>query len=177
MRVLVTGGTGFVGSHTVAALVAGGHEIRLLVRSPDRIAPTLRPLGITDRVDHMVSDVTDPRSVARGARKILPFAWAASKAHRVIPFRLPVEYEGDLVTGYGTRCDNSRAHRELGVQPRPLEETYRDTVLWLYRSGHLTARQAGATAQRSATTTEPPSGIARSTGDGTPTTTSAGQPR
>ncbi len=30
MRILVTGGTGFVGCHTVAALHRAGHELRLL---------------------------------------------------------------------------------------------------------------------------------------------------
>jgi dihydroflavonol-4-reductase len=34
MRVLVTGATGYVGSHAAAALVRAGHEVRLLVRSP-----------------------------------------------------------------------------------------------------------------------------------------------
>ncbi|MDQ1372771.1 MAG: hypothetical protein QOJ09_109, partial [Actinomycetota bacterium] len=64
MRVLVTGGTGFVGSHTVAALVQAGHTVRLLVRSPARIEPGLAPLGIAG-VSHVVGDVTDPDSVAR----------------------------------------------------------------------------------------------------------------
>jgi nucleoside-diphosphate-sugar epimerase len=63
VRVLVTGGTGFVGSHTVAALAAEGHELRLLVRRPERIAPALHPLGLTDRVDHVVGDVTDADSI------------------------------------------------------------------------------------------------------------------
>ncbi|MGH2947638.1 MAG: NAD-dependent epimerase/dehydratase family protein, partial [Solirubrobacteraceae bacterium] len=64
MRVLVTGGTGFVGSHSVKALVDAGHEVRLLVRSPERIAPALAPHGI-DAPDHVVGDVTDPDAVGR----------------------------------------------------------------------------------------------------------------
>ena len=64
MRVLVTGGTGFLGSHTVAALVASGHEVKLLVRSPARIAPALDPLGVGP-VDHVLGDVTDSASVQR----------------------------------------------------------------------------------------------------------------
>jgi len=32
MRVLVTGGTGLVGAHSVAALVSQGHQVRLLVQ-------------------------------------------------------------------------------------------------------------------------------------------------
>ena len=36
MKVMVTGGTGFVGSHTVAEVVRAGHDVKLLVRDPGR---------------------------------------------------------------------------------------------------------------------------------------------
>ena len=70
MRVLVTGGTGFVGSHTVAALVEGGHQVRLLVRDPvDRVAAALTPLGLqAANLDTMVGDVTDPAAVDQAVR-------------------------------------------------------------------------------------------------------------
>jgi dihydroflavonol-4-reductase len=67
MRVLVTGGTGFVGCHTVAALAADGHQVRLLVRDPRRITPALGPLGIT-QVDAVVGDVTNLATVRQAMR-------------------------------------------------------------------------------------------------------------
>jgi nucleoside-diphosphate-sugar epimerase len=65
LRVMVTGGTGFVGSHVVAALSRAGHTVRLLVRRPERIAPALGPHGVTAAVEHVVGDATDPAAVAR----------------------------------------------------------------------------------------------------------------
>jgi len=62
MRVLVTGGTGYVGSHAVAALVESGHEVRLLVRSPDRVVASLGPLGVSVP-DVAVGDITDAGSI------------------------------------------------------------------------------------------------------------------
>lgn len=64
MRVLVTGATGMIGCHTTAALVAAGHEVRLLVRNPARISRALAPLGIEDP-EYVVGDVADAKSVTQ----------------------------------------------------------------------------------------------------------------
>ena len=62
MRVLVTGGTGFIGSHATGALQRDGHTVRSLVRDPARVPLVLGPLGITaDEV--AVGDMTDLSSV------------------------------------------------------------------------------------------------------------------
>lgn len=61
MRALVTGATGFVGSHTVGALVAGGHDVRVLVRNPDRIPGSLGALGLEPEV--VLGDMTDAGAV------------------------------------------------------------------------------------------------------------------
>jgi dihydroflavonol-4-reductase len=69
MRVLVTGGTGYVGSHTVAALAEGGHEVRLLVRDSRRVTAALTPLDLQlPDLDTMVGDVTDPAAVDQAVR-------------------------------------------------------------------------------------------------------------
>src|SRR5215469_8637636 len=62
MRVLITGGTGFVGSHTVAAVVRAGHDVRLLVRRPERVDAALAPHGIRE-ADTVTGDVLDAVSV------------------------------------------------------------------------------------------------------------------
>ena len=69
MLVAVPGGTGLVGSHSVAALVRAGHRVRLLVRDPDAVEGVLAPLGVpSDAVETAAADVTDPAAVARGLR-------------------------------------------------------------------------------------------------------------
>ena len=62
MKVLVTGGTGFTGSHTVRALVGAGHQVRLLVRDPAKLATVFSSDGFVPD-DVVVGDMTDAAAV------------------------------------------------------------------------------------------------------------------
>ena len=63
MRVAVTGGTGFLGAHSVAALVAAGHEVRLLARGS---VDAVTALGVPpERFEVVRGEVTDPAAVSR----------------------------------------------------------------------------------------------------------------
>ena len=63
MKVLLTGGTGFVGSWTARAVVDAGHQVRYLVRDPARLEPVAAALDL-DVSDHAVGDITDAEAVA-----------------------------------------------------------------------------------------------------------------
>ncbi|MBQ1076556.1 SDR family NAD(P)-dependent oxidoreductase [Micromonospora sp. C31] len=68
MLVLVTGGTGFIGSHSTAAILDAGHRVRMLVRDPARARRVLTALGAdAGRVELVTGDVTDAAAVARAA--------------------------------------------------------------------------------------------------------------
>ena len=64
MRVMVTGGTGFTGSHTVRRFLEQGHRVRLLVRDADKVRRVFDPLGIGfPREDVIVGDILDAVAV------------------------------------------------------------------------------------------------------------------
>ena len=69
MLVSVTGGTGFVGAHSIAAIVRAGHRVRLLARDESAVDKALAPLDVDHgAVDVVVGDVLVETSVARLVR-------------------------------------------------------------------------------------------------------------
>jgi nucleoside-diphosphate-sugar epimerase len=66
--VLLTGGSGFVGSYTVPALLEQGHDVRLLVRSPEKARDVLGRRGVDpSRVELVTGDMVDADAVEGAA--------------------------------------------------------------------------------------------------------------
>ncbi|MCD6135588.1 NAD-dependent epimerase/dehydratase family protein [Candidatus Bipolaricaulota bacterium] len=63
MKVLVTGGTGFIGSSIVRALLLAGHDVRALVREG---ADTRNLAGLD--IERVTGDITDPESLTAAIR-------------------------------------------------------------------------------------------------------------
>ena len=64
MKVVVAGGTGFIGRHISRALLDAGHEVTVLTRNPDGVTSIPELSG----ADAVRADVTDPRSLKGSLR-------------------------------------------------------------------------------------------------------------
>jgi nucleoside-diphosphate-sugar epimerase len=67
MRVLVTGGCGFLGGWVVRALVRRGHQVRILDARPDAAHLEFVELGLSRKVEIRAGDVTGKDEVMRAA--------------------------------------------------------------------------------------------------------------
>jgi dTDP-L-rhamnose 4-epimerase len=92
MRVLLTGGSGFIGRHVVAALVERGHDVRVLdVVEPDDLD-----------IAHVVGDVRDPSAVDAAVDGVEAVVHLAAKVGLGVDLQDMPEYAGINVTGTAT---------------------------------------------------------------------------
>jgi dTDP-L-rhamnose 4-epimerase len=71
MRVLVTGGAGFIGSYVVEALIGAGYEVRVLDALLPCVHPgEISPLSRDSRLEFAHSDVRDAQAVAAALRGV-----------------------------------------------------------------------------------------------------------
>ena len=96
MKVLVTGGTGFVGSHVVRAIQDAGHDVRALVRK-----------GSVPGAERAEGDMTDSESLRRAAQGV-------DAVVHLVAIRQGKEEQFQRVMVDGTR-DLLAAAREAGV--------------------------------------------------------------
>jgi dTDP-L-rhamnose 4-epimerase len=69
-RVLVTGGAGFIGSHTVDLLLAKGYAVRILDNLQPRVHPRGKPAWAPREAEFIQGDVANPAELAPALRDI-----------------------------------------------------------------------------------------------------------
>ena len=64
-KVLVTGGAGFIGSHTVDLLLERGYSVRILDNLQPRVHPRGKPTWVPREAEFLQGDVASPRDLSR----------------------------------------------------------------------------------------------------------------
>ncbi len=65
-----------------------------------------------------------------------------------VKLELPLTEEGLSYATHWVLMDNRSVEEGLGFRFRPIEESFRDAINWLYKAGYITAGQAGDAAAR-----------------------------
>ena len=112
-RVLVTGGAGFIGSHTVDLLLERGYGVRVLDSLQPRVHPHGRPAYLSPEIEFIQGDVTARDDLERALRDV----------RFVLHLAAYQDYQPDFSTFVHTNAESTALLFELIVANRlPVEK-------------------------------------------------------
>jgi len=88
--VLVTGGTGFIGTRLVAALVAAGHDVTVFARDPKHALSLTTPVRIVTDLAALPNDFPCDIAINLAGEPIAAGRWTPARRCRIIESRLRV---------------------------------------------------------------------------------------
>jgi nucleoside-diphosphate-sugar epimerase len=107
-----------------------------------------------------LADLCDELTGRRAPRFPMPapllrgIGWLLDIARKIAPFTYPITHEAAKMMDRLVPCDSRATVEQLGIQFRPMAETLRDTIRWLYETGEISAKIAGQIANDRASQTE-----------------------
>ena len=144
MRVLVTGGAGFIGSHFVKRLVAAGDEVVVL----DKLTYAGNPANLEGTgVELVVGDIADPDAVARAATGCDAIVNFAAETHVDRSILGPKEFVHTDVLGTMTLLEWARSTAARYVQVST-DEVYGDLEGAAARARTIRSTRRARTARR-----------------------------
>lgn len=92
--ILVTGGTGFIGSRLVTALISAGHEVVVLTRDRAKVVPLAAagPVRCVTSLDEIANDTHIDAIVNLAGEPISDTPWTKAKRLRIVRSRLDITY-------------------------------------------------------------------------------------
>jgi len=160
--VLISGASGFIASHTIAALLAAGYQVIGTARRPDDPKATAHLRALPGAGERLYQAQARGRYLCAGEtrsmRAVVEFLRAQGYGHTRLPrLGLDSAFGNKLAwlasctqpkgvatylrshLGRVVRYDNAKIRRDLGLAFRPLDDSIRETVADLARWGQVPA--------------------------------------